>query len=270
MELRVCPAGESGAPAVGGGKRGQVSTVQSWASRRRMGQFLGTLRSDSVPAFMTITIPQKCCPSPEGLADAIAALRKRFMRQWPGAALILKREHHASGVPHFHALVWLNTGKSLAWEVLQLQRWIRPAWSEILSYKGEVIVDVDAARDSKTVKHYTSGYLWRGKGYQLDAQGVHWGKWWTVWNRDALPKAEPLVITGSPSMFHAVSRSAARAGYRGKMPRTNQPTVRFLAKHDPAKWADLAALHAGDPTGSVTAARASGSHDRQGRPAGSG
>ena len=65
-----------------------------------MGQFLGTLRSDSVPAFMTITIPQKCCPSPEGLADAIAALRKRFMRQWPDAALILKREHHALSLIH--------------------------------------------------------------------------------------------------------------------------------------------------------------------------
>ena len=245
VELRVCPAGESGAPAVGGGKRGQVATVQSFASRRRMGQELGKLRSDSVPAFVTLTIPRTCCPSPDGLADAIAALRMRFTRHWPDAALILKREHHASGVPHFHALVWLNTGKTLAWEVLQLQRWLRPAWSEILSVQARV--KVDAARDCKAVKAYASGYLWRGKGYQLDAQGIHWGKWWTIWNREALPYAEPLVITGSPAMFHAVSRSAARAGYRGKMPRTNQPTVRFLAKGDPAEWARLAGLAGGVP-----------------------
>lgn len=243
VELRLCPAGESGAPAVGGGKRGKVSTVQSFASRRRMGQELGKLRSDSVPVFVTLTIPRSCCPSPEGLADALAALQKRFRRQWPGGALIWKREHHASGVPHYHALVWLNTGQTLAWEVLQLQRWFRPAWSEILSVQARV--KVDAARDCKAVKQYTSGYLWRGKGYQLDAQGIHWGAWWGVWNRSGLPYGDKVVTTGPAPMHHANSRAAARAGYRGKHPRTNQPTVRFLAKCDNTEWARHAAMSGG-------------------------
>lgn len=246
VEARLCPPGESGAPAVGGGKRGKVSTVQSFASRRRMGQFLGKLDSASVPAFVTLTIPRTCCPSPDGLAAALAALRMRFLRAFPDAALVLKREHHASGVPHFHALVWLNSGRPLAWEVHQLQRWMRPAWSEILAVQSRV--KVDAARDCKAVKHYASGYLWRGKGYQLDAQGVHWGRWWTVWNPDGLPYGERQVITGPDSMFHAVSRAARRAGYRGKHPRTNQPTVRFLAKHAAAEWVRLAGQVAGGST----------------------
>ena len=236
VELRLCPAGKSGAPAVGGGKRGQVSTVQSFASRRNMGQFLGKLRSDSVPVFVTLTIPPSCCPSPGGLAGIMAALQRRFKRQWPDGALIWKREHHASGVPHFHMLVWLNTGKSLAWEVLQLQRWMRPAWSELLS----VQVKVDAAHNSKSVKSYTSGYLWRGKGYQLDAQGVHWGDWWGKWNPGRLPFGEEVVTTGPAPMYHGQSRAAERLGYRGKMPRSNQPTVRFLAKSDNLEWARLA------------------------------
>lgn len=243
VEARLCPPGESGAPAVGGGKRGKVSTVQSFASRRRMGQFLGKLDSASVPAFVTLTIPKTCCPSPDGLAEALAALRMRFTRAFPGASLVWKREHHASGVPHFHALVWLNSGRPLAWEVHQLQRWMRPAWSEILAVQSRV--KVDAARDSKAVKHYASGYLWRGKGYQLDAQGIHWGKWWGSWNPDGLPYGQVQVITGPDSMFHAVARAARRAGYRGKHPRTNQPTVRFLAKHSPAEWSRLAGLVAG-------------------------
>lgn len=256
VELRLCPAGESGAPAVGGGRRGQVSTVQSFPSRRRMGQFLGTLRSDAVPVFVTVTIPRSCCPSPDGLADALAALQKRFKRQWPDGALIWKREHHASGVPHYHMLVWLNTGKALAWEVLQLQRWFRPAWSEILSVQARV--KVDAARDCKSVKAYTSGYLWRGKGYQLDAQGVHWGAWWGVWNRPGLPYADKVVTTGPVPMHHTGSRAAGRAGYRGKRPRTNQPTVRFLAKHDNMAWARLAVNAGGtrEPSQVTTVSRA--------------
>ena len=249
VELRRCPAGESGAPAVGGGKRGQVSTVQSFASRRRMGQELGKLDSESVPAFVTLTIPRSCCPSPKGLAEAMAALRMRFLRAFPDASLFWKREHHASGVPHYHALVWLNSGQSLAREVLQLQRWMRPAWSEILAVQSRV--KVDAARDSKAVKSYTSGYLWRGKGYQLDAQGIHWGKWWGVWNPDGLPYAECQVITGPDAMYHAVSRAAGRAGYRGKRPRTNQPTVRFLAKGDNAEWARLSAMARGNAEGDI-------------------
>ena len=267
VEARRCPPGESGAPAVGGGKRGQVSTVQSFASRRRMGQFLGKLDSASVPVFVTLTIPRTCCPSPEGLADALAALRMRFMRAFPAATLVWKREHHASGVPHFHALVWLNSGESLAREVYQLQRWLRPAWSEILAVQARV--KVDAARDSKAVKHYASGYLWRGKGYQLDAQGIHWGRWWGVWNPDGLPYGERQIITGPDSMYHQVSRAAARAGYRGKQPRTNQPTVRFLAKGDPAEWARLAGL-AGGVHVADRAAMADGSPDLQGRSAGMG
>ena len=250
VELRLCPEGKYGAPAVGGGKRGQVATVQSFASRRRMGQFLGKLRSDAVPAFVTLTIPDTCCPAPKGnpasedqaavmgLADIMAALQKRFKRQWPDGALIWKREHHASGVPHFHMLVWLNTGKTLAWEVLLLQRWMRPVWSELLGVKSRV--EADAARDCKTVKHYASGYLWRGKGYQLDAQGVHWGDWWGKWNPSGLPFGEPVVVQGSESMYWGTVRAAGRAGYRGKRPRANQPTARLLAKGDNMEWARLA------------------------------
>ena len=250
VELRLCPEGKYGAPAVGGGKRGQVATVQSFASRRRMGQFLGKLRSDAVPAFVTLTIPDTCCPAPKGnpasedqaavmgLADIMAALQKRFKRQWPDGALIWKREHHASCVPHFHMLVWLNTGKTLAWEVLLLQRWMRPVWSELLGVKSRV--EADAARDCKTVKHYASGYLWRGKGYQLDAQGVHWGDWWGKWNPSGLPFGEPVVVQGSESMYWGTVRAAGRAGYRGKRPRANQPTARLLAKGDNMEWARLA------------------------------
>lgn len=256
VELRLCPEGKYGAPAVGGGKRGRVSTVQSFASRRRMGQFLGKLRSDAVPAFVTMTLPDKCCPSPDGLADVLSALQKRFKRQWPGGALVWKREHHASGVPHFHMLVWLNTGKTLAWEVLQLQRWMRPVWSELLGVKSRV--EADAARDCKTVKHYASGYLWRGKGYQLDAQGIHWGDWWGKWNPSGLPFGEPVVTTGPTSMYWGAKRAARRAGYRGKRPRANQPTARFLAKGDNMEWARLAVNAGGTrrPSSITTVSRA--------------
>lgn len=268
VELRICPAGESGMPLLGGGKRGQVATVQSFASRRRMGQYMGKLNSDSVPAFVTLTIPRSCCPSPDGLAEVLRQLRMRFTRRWPDAALIWKREHHASGVPHFHALIWLNSGATLALEVLQLQRWMRPVWSELLGVQSRV--KIDPARDAKAVKAYTSGYLWRGKGYQLDAQGIYWGKWWGVWNPAGLPMAVETVTAIPGDVFHSGSRAAERAGYRGKMPRTNQPTVRFLAKHDSGAWARLAVLQADGSTLTVRSAKAGGSRDRLGRSAGSG
>lgn len=250
VEVRACPAGESGQPAQGGGKRGLVSTIQSFASRRRMGQFLGTLQSESIPAFITLTIPSWACPTPDALRAAMAALRHRFERAFPDGAAVWKREHHRSGVPHFHLLVWLNTGRPLSWEVLQLRRWLPSAWSEVLTIKARV--NVQAARDAKAVKQYASGYLWRGKGYQLDAQGTHWGKWWGKWNVDRLPFAEPVVVQGPASMFHATVRAAGRAGYRGKRRRNGQPTARFLVKHNVDAWAILAERSGGTVQGSNT------------------
>lgn len=255
VEARVCPEGESGQPLRGGGERGKVSTVQSFASRRRMGQFLGKLQGDALPAFVTLTIPPGVCPAPlpdpeDGepdratLPEVLAALRHRFARAFPSGAVVWKREHHRSGIPHFHMLVWLNTGQHLAREVYQLQRWLPGAWSEILTARARV--NVQAARNAKAVKHYTSAYLWRGKGYQLDAHGINWGRWWGTWNQDALPYAERVTVQGPPAMYHAAVRVAGRLGYRGKVQRNGQPTARFLAKHGTETWVRHALLSGGE------------------------
>lgn len=251
VEARVCPKGESGQPLQGGGRRGQVKTVMSQASKRELARFLGKLNTGAVVLFVTLTIPAKACPPPDQLAAIKRCMRKRFERAYPAHGAIWKREHHRSGVPHLHLLIYPPAGSDLRAEVQGLRRWLAGAWSESIGTRSRVAVE--AAAKARKVKDYVGSYLWRGKGYQLDAHGVHWGKWWGTWNAQALPHAEPVTVQGPPAMYHAVVRASKRAGYRGRFQRPGQPSAGFLARHDPEPWVRLALANGGMIQGNTAA-----------------
>jgi hypothetical protein len=212
------------------------------------------LEQDSVPAFGTLTIPAKLCPDPERLSQALAMLRKRFARRYPEAAIVVKREHHRSGIPHFHTLIWLGDGRTLAQWIAELRPWLRQNWAESLGVE-RARVGLDHPRDSKAVSHYVSSYLWRGKGYQLDARGVNWGRWWHIWagpGHERLPWSE-RTETDAPAgrssvqdpgekFYWRMARAMRRAGYISRPLRRGSRSVRFIAPK-PAEVARLAELY---------------------------
>jgi len=226
----------------GGGKRGVVSTVQSMQSRRRLGRLLAKLHQYSIPVFVTLTIAERCCPNSETLSQALEAFEARLRRRFPHAGCVVKREHHRSGVPHFHLLVWLGAGRPQQVDVEELREWLTDSWPKVLKVPGGVWVE--EARSSRQVSRYVSSHHWRGKGYQLDSRGVDWGRWWLVWNKKNLPWAKVVTIEGDEDFYWRMHRAARHLDRLGKRYRLTAPTVRFY-EDDTGSWIRLAHYYAG-------------------------
>lgn len=227
-----------GAPRVGGGRRGKVTSFSA-GSRRRMLQWLSIVDWPSMVAaapayFVTLTTPPEYWSGPGRVRAPLARFRRRFERRFPSSgdsavSVVWKMERGESrGMLHFHLLVLGVPHLS--------ERWVRNAWRDSLRHDAPVIADVQSCADPERVGKYLAKYVGKPtpailgapvvspRGVEGDSEGTPQGegagecdspclshisgrtlsdsdlhgRWWGVWNKDSVIYA-PLTLIGEDS-----------------------------------------------------------------------
>jgi len=172
-----------------GGKRGKVKGF-SFASRRRLMYTIAKIRLDAdLPAFVTLTYPNKF-PSPMESKKHIDIFRKKLLRAFPQIGYIWKLEPQERGAPHYHLMTW---GVS----VEKLFSFIPYAWHDIAGggdenhlfwhlglLRNEPCVTQVKSRNG--VMRYASKYL----GKTFDVAGwdeIYPGRFWAVVQKENIP-----------------------------------------------------------------------------------
>ena len=173
------------------GKRGDISTM-SRASRRRLMYFLGTIKRDTTPDFVTLTYPGSYEYDARTSKKHLEAMRRRLERAGMAAIWRLEYKVRRSGasegesVPHYHLILWRNTAEYCC--IRCLRRWVARAWHEIA---GGGDVDHAKAGTSVEVMRSWRGVMWYASKYicKVDVsslpKGV--GRMWGIINESILP-----------------------------------------------------------------------------------
>lgn len=172
----------------GGGKRGEI-TGFSRASRKRLFQFMASVRNHGFMMFLTLTYDDVAwLIKSEAHQDDFEAFRKRFERQFPKWSAIWRVEvqQRKSGmlktlhVPHLHLIIFTNqeveqNEQDTFTEVFR--QWGSKAWQEITNSKCDDHLiygfDVSAVKSRKHAYFYVSKYV--GKE---DTDGIAIGRRW--------------------------------------------------------------------------------------------
>jgi len=200
--------------------------IVEWSkrSRLRLRCELAKLRQDAVPHFVTLTWPTWQSPTADEMRCQFRSLEHRFRRRYPRGAFVWKLEFTKAGVPHLHLLVWTgHAGVSAEAENYGLRRWFDQQWTWR--------TNVQAARSSKRVRSYVGKYVWKG-GYQTDAGGAPWGRFWGVVQRRNLPWADSRSLAVTDDVAVRVLRLLRkRYGIRAR----NYPSLSVVTVN-PSDW----------------------------------
>lgn len=174
-------------------KRGRI-TAFSEASRRRLRGFVHSLRRDAESTFLTLTW-HRFCPDPEEAKRALDTFLKRMRRRFPGASAVWKLEPQKRGFPHYHLLVY---GLPFVPYEKLAAIW-HECTQEVSGQHRQSGVDVERSvhNDDGKLQSYLAKYMskemdgWPTE--KLDGEKAeaweHPGRFWGVFNRDALPRA---------------------------------------------------------------------------------
>lgn len=171
-----------------GGKRGVVKGF-SKASRKRMIEFIASVRYSGQLVFLTLTYPDMFPLEPLEWERHFDTFRKRFQRacpDWRGLWRI-ELQTRKSGImagktaPHFHILIFTHYTEKLPDledRIEQFQQWALRAWYAIV-HSGDVKHATHGAHASlvRSRKHaymYVSKYLAKTTD-EYDAIGRRWG-----------------------------------------------------------------------------------------------
>jgi len=168
------------------------STITGYSEdqRRRLRDFLHSLRRDAGGLFLTLTY-QNLDPTPDKAKRDLDVFWKRVRRRWPEAAAVWKMEPQERGVVHFHLMIFgvdfIPVG------------WLSAVWHDVTGEEGEAhekscvdlepFVNGDGKIQSYLAKYMTETYdVWPGT-----EPGDEWhtpGRWWGGLSRKNLPFAE--------------------------------------------------------------------------------
>lgn len=202
-----------GCPAVGGGKRKQISGF-SRSSRLRLMRTIARVRRDaSLPCFVTLTYPDRF-PTVEQAKRDLKVFLQRFKRAFPEAGGIWKLEPQQRGAPHYHMLVW-------GVDEVELFIWVLRAWHEIagqgdenhyLFHAGMLKGSkpcVSQVRSFRGVWSYASKYL--GKVFEVVEWGSRWtGRYWGTFSPKNVPFGELLQVDLTLPQVHDLMRYQRR------------------------------------------------------------
>jgi hypothetical protein len=233
---------------MGGGTRGKVKGF-SVASRRRLLKLFARLRSNALPLFVTLTLPDGVAHDGQTLKGKyFRRFKARLSRKFPGAAFIWRMEvaKRKSGeqigepVPHVHLVLW---GVLLA---PGLREWLSLAWYESVgSHDPKHLAagtQVSAAKGARQVKAYASK-LYAAKDTDdgtIDEQGRSWG----ILQERLLPWADAVMRLLSPGEAARALRTLRRyfkAAVRGRGRRRGKvrSVLRWCFVDNSDRWAAL-------------------------------
>jgi hypothetical protein len=177
---------------VGGGKRGDIKGF-SYHSRRRLMLTIGAIRRDAeLPAFVTLTYPEKF-PAPGEAKKHLDIFFKRLARGFDQHGSIWKLEPQQRGAPHFHVLTW---GANIS----DLAEFVPSAWFKIAGGGDEKHLRwhlgefgnqhcVQPVHSWRGVWSYASKYL--GKTFEVSGWSDKWtGRYWGLIKRGNVPFGE--------------------------------------------------------------------------------
>ena len=199
-----------------GGIRGKVKGF-SFASRRRLMYTIARIKIDAeLPAFITLTYPNKF-PSPIESKKHLDIFIKRLLRVFPEIGFIWKLEPQERGAPHYHLLAWGVSADKLF-------LFIPEAWHDIagdgdrnhlLFHLGLLKNEpcVNQVRSRNGVMRYASKYL--GKTFDVAGWGeVYPGRFWAVVQKKNIPFGVDMVMSITKKDAHTWMRYQRR---RAKM-----------------------------------------------------
>lgn len=194
-------------PCDGGARRGAVKWFTAKA-RRRLRDTLAGVDSGAPVLFVTLTYPAGNAPDPERLKADLERFAKRFKREFPEGAFCWVLEHHKSGVPHLHLLVW-------GAEYRPLRAWAPSAWYEACKTGNpnhlKAGTRVEFPRSGHGLSEYLSKYTGKGRAVG-NADGQAWGRWWGMVRRESIPWAEAEEHVIPESVARQLMRWQRRAG----------------------------------------------------------
>ena len=254
-----------GGPAAGGGRRDVVNEFSA-AARRRLLALFNRMDLRSVKAvFLTLTYGQEF-PSPRDAKRHLRRFLERLRRRWPGCSAVWRLEFQERGAPHFHLVLfglpyvpkedmqalwaecvpvsmWDHSGAELRYPFTRIE--MIESKRRLLSYVSKYV-----AKGGKKAAGASDGDSVAG-GFNLGAylhagQFVHpltgelcgsVGRWWGVFNADALPMAVATVVrvTGALAAVYDFRRGA-RHVWRGVARRRYQGFSLFVG--DAQRWWD--------------------------------
>lgn len=174
-------------------KRGRI-TAFSEASRRRLRAEVHSLHRDAESTFLTLTW-HRICPAPDEAKRALDNFLKRMRRRFPDASALWKLEPQKRGFPHYHLLVY---GLPYVPYDKLAAIW-HECTNEVSDQHRASGVDVERSVHSddgklqgylsKYFSKETSGWPTEKLDDEIAQAWEHPGRFWGVFNRDALPRA---------------------------------------------------------------------------------
>lgn len=172
--------------------RGRVGGF-SKSSRRRLMLTLGKIKNTLLPAFVTLTYPGDFPHESAVWKRDLDVFFKRMKRKFTQSSGVWKMEPQKRGAPHFHIFVW-------GAPVCDLRAWVSLAWYQVVGSGDErhlrAGTQVKAVESWRGVRSYSAKYIGKAqtKAEQLAEGWLYPGRWWGVYNADALPWAQMLSI----------------------------------------------------------------------------
>jgi hypothetical protein len=163
----------------GTGSRGVVREFSD-KSRRRLAKMCAAIPWGAFPfLFVTLTYASDFPTDGRVCSYHLRHFRERWQIEYGAPLAVWKREYQKRGAVHFHLAIGAPAGVPL----VEVQRWVSRAWSEVIGEKGRTGVEVLR----KPPTRYFSSHGEHGrdeKGYQNEVPDgfVNPGRFWGFWN----------------------------------------------------------------------------------------
>lgn len=181
---------DTGGPAHGGGKRGTVAGF-SRASRKRMFEFMASVRNTGSMLFLTMTFDDTTAiNSDDWLTACFETFRRRFERAYPKWRALWRKEgqdrksgdYQGMVVPHYHLIVFTGVHYEKAGHEAvceSFREWGALAWQEITGTEDQNHLvygfHVSPVRSRKHAYSYIGKYIGKTDSHNFTS-GRQWGR----------------------------------------------------------------------------------------------
>lgn len=252
LKLNVCGDAGNGAR----GKRSLV-TEFSRSSRLRLLQKMATIKpsKDFKAVFLTLTYGQRF-PSPREAKRHLDSFLKRIARRYEKVSAFWRFDFQKRGAPHFHLLLFglpflaKETVKTWWGEIIG-----RDYWDYSRNIVEPPFTRIEFVRSHKQASSYVSKYVAKreGSGFNIgsyltvEGKFIHpltgeecgsIGRWWGVFNAEALPLADCVeIVANGIGMKAVMTLKRALAATRWRVDPDNRWGF-FLFEDNPYVWVE--------------------------------